>query len=1030
MRSQKVMMAMLVSLLIIFVALAKPAEARGQITTASVGTPPIADAGTDQLVSFNGIVRLDGSNSHDLEDTKERLKYEWTSLTIGLAITDFDKPVASFIAPNRVQTISIQLSVTDTNGNLTTDTVRVTVVESVSLSVFVSASRGLDTNPGTDQLPVKSLDMAFQLAKPTKVMQPNGYFIILTKSIYVEARTYTPAATLSLFKGMSFYGGFEVTLQGDRLIWSRTASLATRLTAPWVTQTIGRVILGYHLPITLSIGNVTGLTIVDGLTFDSSAAQVQAGENSNPVYIINSNSNLRFTNNVVIAGRGGNGALGARGINGTDGKPGLPGGDAIHLSINQPSSPGGAGGRGGTVTIDGALLTAPAGGRGGLGANVDPGYAGSQGGGSGGKGGLGGQSFNVIANSLGLSDLFLGKQGESGRQGAHGTRGGDGGNESGAIINHLWRSDSGGAGQRGASGSGGGGGGASGACPDCFTAWTGAAGGGGGGGGTPGAGGSGGQGGGGSIGMFLSNSSPTIITTRIVSGNGGIGGAGGDGGCGGLGGPGNVGGVNPEVGAASASGTWLRGGPGGWGGQGGAGGGGGGGAGGISAPIYVTEGSDPKLSFTNYQSGAGGAGGRGGQGCIGAPNGDDGRAGLILNPPDMISVIPVPDPIRPGAGINQDATIPASIGTLPIAKATFSSKYASGNIEMSLISPSGHVIGSDTSDANVEHQKSDGYEQYQISNPETGSWQVRLIGQNVRPEGEPVAVEVKASPMKLNPTANPGWDIIAEATSSAGAAVSLNGSSSSDPDGDALTHEWRDAAGRLIATAPRADLVLPLGRHQFALSVRNRIGSLSGRSLYVTVRDTTPPDLVEPAPVVVTGTVLTSDGRVAARSSDSTVTTWLASARATDTVDSAVSITHNAASQLKPGVSTVTFKAMDDSGNVSSETAYIQVIYNFTGFQSFQRLTDPARTVPVRFQLLAGTLPVPGATASIAVYSVVNGVVGSTNLIPATNNRFTYDTQRQAYVYNWATRSLQLGTYRIVMTLDDGTTRSTDIVLR
>ena len=57
-------------------------------------------------------------------------------------------------------------------------------------------------------------------------------------------------------------------------------------------------------------------------------------------------------------------------------------------------------------------------------------------------------------------------------------------------------------------------------------------------------------------------------------------------------------------------------------------------------------------------------------------------------------------------------------------------------------------------------------------------------------------------------------------------------------------------------------------------------------------------------------------------------------------VDSTLSITNSGAALLKPGFNTVTFNAMDDSGNISTDATHLQVIYNFGGLQPFQRLTD------------------------------------------------------------------------------------------
>ena len=59
--------------------------------------------------------------------------------------------------------------------------------------------------------------------------------------------------------------------------------------------------------------------------------------------------------------------------------------------------------------------------------------------------------------------------------------------------------------------------------------------------------------------------------------------------------------------------------------------------------------------------------------------------------------------------------------------------------------------------------------------------------------GVPAGFEIANRP----PVANAGPDQSAEL----GSPVTLNGSLSSDADGDALSYEWRDAAGNVVGTA-------------------------------------------------------------------------------------------------------------------------------------------------------------------------------------------------------------------------------------
>ena len=74
-----------------------------------------------------------------------------------------------------------------------------------------------------------------------------------------------------------------------------------------------------------------------------------------------------------------------------------------------------------------------------------------------------------------------------------------------------------------------------------------------------------------------------------------------------------------------------------------------------------------------------------------------------------------------------------------------------------------------------------------------------------------------------------------------GALAVLNGTGSYDPDGDPLSFVWTDEEGQTLGTTPVVQISLPLGVHQFTLTVADAIGAVSQDSLAVSVQDTTPP---------------------------------------------------------------------------------------------------------------------------------------------------------------------------------------------
>ena len=84
---------------------------------------------------------------------------------------------------------------------------------------------------------------------------------------------------------------------------------------------------------------------------------------------------------------------------------------------------------------------------------------------------------------------------------------------------------------------------------------------------------------------------------------------------------------------------------------------------------------------------------------------------------------------------------------------------------------------------------------------------------------------------------------MAECAGSNGTSAVLNGSTSLDPDGDALKFEWRDEVGNVIGNTAIVHVTVPLGTHTFTVTVTDSGGLSSNATSHVTVRDTTPPSL-------------------------------------------------------------------------------------------------------------------------------------------------------------------------------------------
>jgi hypothetical protein len=94
------------------------------------------------------------------------------------------------------------------------------------------------------------------------------------------------------------------------------------------------------------------------------------------------------------------------------------------------------------------------------------------------------------------------------------------------------------------------------------------------------------------------------------------------------------------------------------------------------------------------------------------------------------------------------------------------------------------------------------------------------------------------------PIAKAGPDQTIECVGPAGTSIVLDGTASTDPDGDTLSYEWRDGTNAIVGTTAIVHLtVVGLGVHTFTLKVSDGIGGTDTDSLLVSVRDTTPPSL-------------------------------------------------------------------------------------------------------------------------------------------------------------------------------------------
>ena len=156
---------------------------------------------------------------------------------------------------------------------------------------------------------------------------------------------------------------------------------------------------------------------------------------------------------------------------------------------------------------------------------------------------------------------------------------------------------------------------------------------------------------------------------------------------------------------------------------------------------------------------------------------------------------------------------------------------------------------------------------------------------------------------------------------SSSASVQLNGTGSSDPDGDAITYTW-SAPGITFSNPNCATptATFPSGTTVVTLTVSDGIESDTDQ-MSVRVVDTTPPSIVCPATIVVE---CTQTGGTPA--TDPAIAAFLTGATATDVCDPNPVITNDGPSFFPDGVTTVTFTATDDATNASTCPANVEVV--------------------------------------------------------------------------------------------------------
>jgi hypothetical protein len=444
----------------------------------------------------------------------------------------------------------------------------------ISRAIFVSLS-GRPAGAGTKADPVNNIQTGINLATAQN------------KHVYVAAGTYFTSDTITLSNGVGIYGGYSPS------DWSRSNSNV--VTINYAGTTNGSRIIGLQ-----GTSLTSTSTVLDRVTVVTPNATGSNGTSNYGLHCV-SCTGLRMSNDTITAG---NASSGVSGVNGTGGANGGTGGGGSPGECDDNGVTG-WGGTGGSSPC-GSTGGGGGGGQGGGAPGCNNGANGGTGVGPGGGGGAGGGCSSRTICWTGCCGPSTADGGAVGTVGGTGTNGANGAAGTGTVSGNFWTITNGiggGNGTAGGGGGGGGGGGSQSGSIGCIDDGPGNGGGGGGGGGCGGTLGSGGSSGGGSFGLFLVNSTGSLLTGNTI--RSGAGGAGGNGGTGGGGGTGGNGGA----GATTCTSQVGGGGNGARGGNGGVGGHGGGGAGGPSYAIYRvgTTISTPGNTLTAGAAGAGGS---------------------------------------------------------------------------------------------------------------------------------------------------------------------------------------------------------------------------------------------------------------------------------------------------------------------------------------------------------------------------------------------------------------------------------------
>lgn len=132
------------------------------------------------------------------------------------------------------------------------------------------------------------------------------------------------------------------------------------------------------------------------------------------------------------------------------------------------------------------------------------------------------------------------------------------------------------------------------------------------------------------------------------------------------------------------------------------------------------------------------------------------------------------------------------------------SQWPGSDVVMSLKSPSGVEFGRATTAPGLAHSHGPTWEHYEVTNPEAGTWTIKLHGADVAPDGEDVALTpYQEPPLNSPPVPRFNWTV-------SGRRLDLDATASSDADGTIQVYDWyvTQGATETVLQGSTASLIL------------------------------------------------------------------------------------------------------------------------------------------------------------------------------------------------------------------------------